>query len=99
MSGIRLDLSTSFPHERSSAHRRSLARPAAWLEPRYHPLSQIIALLRRDAPLPIASGATLLERRDSGPISRPTPFDTEIVDVIWNGFNESLNIAALADVL
>ena len=38
------------------------------------------------------SGAT------SGPIFEAYAFDTAIVDVIWNGFYESLKIAAMADV-
>ena len=57
-----------------------------------------IALLRRDAPCPIASGETLLERRDFKPYLEAYAFDTAIVDVIWNGFSESLKIASMADV-
>jgi len=57
-----------------------------------------VALIRRDAPCPIASGETLLERRDFRPYFEAYAFDTAIVDVIWNGFLESLKIAAMADV-
>ena len=57
-----------------------------------------IALIRRDAPCPIASGETLLERRDFRPYFEAYAFDTAIVDVIWNGFYESLKIAAMAEV-
>jgi L-alanine-DL-glutamate epimerase-like enolase superfamily enzyme len=39
-----------------------------------------------------------LERRDFRPYFEAYAFDTAIVDVIWNGFNESLKIAAMADV-
>ncbi len=53
--------------------------------------------LRRDAPCPIASGETLLERRDFRPYFEAYAFDIAIVDVIWNGFYESLKIAAPAD--
>jgi len=56
-----------------------------------------IALIRRDAPCPIASGETLLERRDFRPYFENYSFDTAIVDVIWNGYMESLKIAAMAD--
>ena len=45
-----------------------------------------IALIRRDAPCPIASGESLLERRDFRPFFEAYAFDTAIVDVIWNGF-------------
>src|SRR5258708_1082264 len=68
-----------------------------WLELDAHD-PKSIALLRRDAPCPIASGETLLERRDFRPYFEAYAFDTAIVDVIWNGFNDSLKIAALADV-
>ena len=57
-----------------------------------------IALIRQEAPCPIASGETLLERRDFRPYFENYAFDTAIVDVIWNGFYESLKIAAMADV-
>ena len=68
-----------------------------WLELDVHD-PKSIALIRRDAPCPIASGETLLERRDFRPYLESYAFDTAIVDVIWNGFYESLKIAALADV-
>jgi galactonate dehydratase len=57
-----------------------------------------IALIRQEARCPIASGETLLERRDFRPYFENYAFDTAIVDVIWNGFYESLKIAAMADV-
>jgi L-alanine-DL-glutamate epimerase-like enolase superfamily enzyme len=68
-----------------------------WLELDVHD-PRSIALIRRDSPCPIASGETLLERRDFRPYFENYAFDTAIVDVIWNGFYESLKIAALADV-
>ena len=68
-----------------------------WLELDVHD-PKSIALIRRDSPCPIASGETLLERRDFRPYLEAYAFDTAIVDVIWNGFNESLKIASLADV-
>jgi len=40
----------------------------------------------------------LLERRDFRPYFEAYAFDTAIVDVIWNGFYESLKIAAMAEV-
>ena len=96
--GIMLD--TNF-HFRTEGFRRiaEAVGPAklTWLELDMHD-PQSIALIRRDAPCPIASGETLLERRDFRPYFEHYAFDTAIVDVIWNGFAESLKIAAMADV-
>src|SRR6266446_1296961 len=93
-------LKTNF-HFRTEGFRRiaEAVAPArlAWLELDAHD-PKSIALIRRDAPCPIASGETLLERRDFRPYFEAYAFDTAIVDVIWNGFYESLKIAALADV-
>jgi L-alanine-DL-glutamate epimerase-like enolase superfamily enzyme len=61
-----------------------------WLELDVHD-PRSIALIRRDSPCPIASGETLLERRDFRPYFENYAFDTAIVDVIWNGFYESHN--------
>ncbi len=68
-----------------------------WLELDIHD-PRSIAMIREHAPCPIASGETLLERRDFRPYLEAYAFDTAIVDVIWNGFAESLKIASLADV-
>lgn len=96
--GIMLDLNFNY---RTEGFRRvaEAVAPAklTWLELDVHD-PQAIALLRRDAPCPIASGETLLERRDFRPYFEHYAFDTAIVDVVWNGFMESLKIAALADV-
>ncbi|MBS0541227.1 MAG: mandelate racemase/muconate lactonizing enzyme family protein [Proteobacteria bacterium] len=96
--GIMLD--TNF-HFRTEGFRRIAEAVApynlTWLELDVHD-PKSIALLRRDAPCPIASGETLLERRDFKPYLEAYAFDTAIVDVVWNGFSESLKIAAMADV-
>ena len=96
--GIMLD--TNF-HFRTEGFRRmaEAVGPArlTWLELDMHD-PQSIALIRRDSPCPIASGETLLERRDFRPYFDAYAFDTAIVDVVWNGFIESLKIAAMADV-
>jgi galactonate dehydratase len=96
--GIMLDLNFHFRTEgfRRMAEAIGPAR-LTWLELDVHD-PKSIALLRRDAPCPIASGETLLERRDFRPYFENYAFDTAIVDVIWNGFMESLKIAAMADV-
>jgi L-alanine-DL-glutamate epimerase-like enolase superfamily enzyme len=96
--GIMLDTNFNF---RTEGFRRiaEAVGPArlTWLELDVHD-PKSIALLRRDSPCPIASGETLLERRDFRPYFDAYAFDTAIVDVIWNGFAESLKIAAMADV-
>ena len=96
--GIMLD--TNF-HVRTEGFKRiaEAVGPTGltWLELDIHD-PKSIAMIRRDAPCPIASGETLLERRDFRPYFEAYAFDTAIVDVIWNGFNESLKIASMADV-
>jgi galactonate dehydratase len=96
--GIMLD--TNF-HFRTEGFRRiaEAVGPTGltWLELDAHD-PRSIALIRRDSPCPIASGETLLERRDFRPYFEAYAFDTAIVDVVWNGFYESLKIAAMADV-
>ncbi len=57
-----------------------------------------LATIRSAAPCPIASGETLVERRDFKPYLEQYTMDTAIIDVVWNGLGESLKIAAMADV-
>jgi len=96
--GIMLD--TNF-HFRTEGFKRIAnavgSTGLTWLELDIHD-PKSIAMIRRDAPCPIASGETLLERRDFRPYLEAYAFDTAIVDVIWNGFAESLKIASMADV-
>ncbi len=96
--GIMLDLNFNF---RVEGYRRIAAAVAdadlTWLEIDLHdPVA--LQLLRRDLPCPLASCETLLERRDFKPYFENYSVDVAIVDVIWNGFNESIKIAAMADV-
>ncbi len=68
----------------------------AWLEvDLYDPPA--LARLRASIKTPIASGESLLGRRDYRPYFEAGSFDVAIVDAIWNGFGESLKIAAMAD--
>jgi L-alanine-DL-glutamate epimerase-like enolase superfamily enzyme len=95
--GIMLDLNFNFRTEGYRRIAQSLAEAdLTWLEVDIHDASSI-ALLRRDIPCPLASGETLLERRDFRPYFEQFSMDVAIVDVIWNGFAESLKIAAMAD--
>jgi len=68
----------------------------AWLElDLYDPGS--LALLRREAHFPIASGESLFTRRGYRPFLDAYAMDVAIVDVIWNGFIEGMKIAAMCD--
>ena len=67
-----------------------------WLEVDiYDPGS--LALLRREAGFPIASGESLYTRRSYRPFLDAYAMDVAIVDVIWNGFIESVKIASMVD--
>ncbi|NDW07379.1 mandelate racemase/muconate lactonizing enzyme family protein [Jiella pacifica] len=67
-----------------------------WLElDCYDPKS--VALVRREANLPIATGESLYGRRSYRPFLEAYSMDVAIVDVIWNGFLESTKIAAAAE--
>jgi len=96
--GIMLDLNFNF---RTEGYRRIgqalAAADLTWLEIDIHD-PKSLQLLRRDLPCPLASCETLLERRDYKPYFEQHCVDVAIVDVIWNGFAESLKIAAMADV-
>ena len=96
--GIMMDLNFNYKTE---GFRRIAAAVAdvglTWLEIDTHDPDSL-ALLRRDSPCPIASGETLCERRDFKPFFEAYAMDVPIVDVIWNGYMESLKIAAMADV-
>ena len=68
-----------------------------WLEIDTHDAASL-ALIRRDAPCPIASCETLCGRRDFKPFFENYAMDVPIIDVVWNGFAESFKIAAMADI-
>ncbi len=69
----------------------------SWLEMDTHDAASL-ALIRRGTSTPIASCETLCERRDFKPFFEQYAMDVAIIDVIWNGYLESLKIAAMADV-
>ncbi|MGV6873054.1 mandelate racemase/muconate lactonizing enzyme family protein [Pseudochelatococcus sp. B33] len=96
--GVMLDLNFNF---RLEGYRRigQALRSAnlTWLEVDIHdPIS--LQLLRRDLPCSLASGETLLERRDFRPYLENYAMDVAIVDVIWNGMAEAARIADMADI-
>jgi L-alanine-DL-glutamate epimerase-like enolase superfamily enzyme len=56
-----------------------------------------LAHIRRHTTIPIASCECLFGRRDYRPYFEQASVDVPIIDVPWNGFSESLKIAAMAD--
>lgn len=68
----------------------------AWLEMDMHD-PDAVALVRKRGETPIGSGEAVYERHGYRPYFEAQAFDVAIVDVIWNGYLESLKIAALAE--
>jgi galactonate dehydratase len=56
-----------------------------------------LALVRSQAPCPIASSESVSGRRAYRPFLDAYASDVVIIDVIWNGFLESIKIAAMAE--
>jgi galactonate dehydratase len=56
-----------------------------------------LALIRRQAPCPIASSESVSGRRGYRPFLDAYASDVVIIDVIWNGFLESIKIAAMTE--
>jgi galactonate dehydratase len=59
--------------------------------------AESLALIRREAGFPIASGESLYTRKSYRPFLEAYAMDVAIVDVLWNGFIESLKIASMAE--
>ncbi len=96
--GVMLDINFHFKTEGFRRLADAVA-PAdlTWLEIDTHDAPSL-ALIRRDAPCPIASCETLHGRREFKPYFETYAQDVAIIDVVWNGLAESLKIAAMADV-
>ncbi len=56
-----------------------------------------LAYIRNRTTIPVASCECLFGRRDYRPFFEQAAMDVAIIDVPWNGFSESLKIAAMAD--
>ena len=67
----------------------------AWLEFDTHDPAGVAAL-RAASATPVASGEAIYERVGYRPFFEAGSWDVAIVDVLWNGYLESLKIAALA---
>lgn len=67
----------------------------AWLEFDTHD-PRAVAALRAGAVTPFASGEAIYERVGYRPFLEAGSWDVAIVDVLWNGYLESVKIAAMA---
>ena len=96
--GIHLDINFNFKTEGFKRIAETVAPfNLTWLEIDTHD-APALAEIKRGAPCPIASCETLHGRREFKPFFDNYATDVAIVDVIWNGLNESLKIASMADV-
>jgi L-alanine-DL-glutamate epimerase-like enolase superfamily enzyme len=96
--GLHLDINFHFKTEGFNRVRDTIAPfNLTWLEIDTHDAPSL-ALIRANAPCPIASCETLHHRREFKPFFENYAMDVPIVDVVWNGLAESLKIAAMAEV-
>jgi len=95
--GILLDLNFNFKTEGFIKVARAVEPyNLFWLEiDSYDP--EGLALIRRKAPVSIASCESLFGRRQFRPFFEHRSMDVSIIDVPWNGLGESLKIAAMAE--
>ena len=95
--GMHLDINFHFKTEGFKRIADAVA-PAnlTWLEIDTHD-APALAEIKRHAHCPIASCETLHARREFKPFFDNYATDVAIVDVIWNGLNESLKVASMAD--
>jgi galactonate dehydratase len=95
--GLHLDINYHFKTEGNLQVAKAVAPfDMTWLEiDTWDPAS--LALIRRQAPCPIASLESVTGRRAFRPFLDAYAADVAIIDVIWNGFLESIKIAAMAE--
>lgn len=95
--GLHLDVNYHFKTEGFIKVARTVAPfDVTWLEIDTWD-AESLAVIRRAASCPIASCESLTGRRAFRPFLDAYAMDVAIVDVIWNGFLESLKIAAMAE--
>jgi len=58
---------------------------------------QALALIRNRAPCPVASSESVTGRRAYRPFLDAYASDVVIIDVLWNGFLESIKVASMAE--
>ena len=96
--GMHLDINFHFKTEGFKRIAEAVAPfNLTWLEIDTHD-APALADIQRGAPCPIASYETLHGRREFKPFFDDYATDVAIIDVIWNGLNELLKIASMADV-
>ena len=96
--GIMMDLNFNYKTEGYIRIAEAVAPiKLNWLEIDTHD-PESLRLIRDRASCPIASCETLCERRDFKPFFENYAMDVAIIDVVWNGYMESLKIAAMAEV-
>ena len=95
--GLHLDVNYHFKTEGYLQIAKAVAPfDMTWLEiDTWDP--QSLALIRRAAPCPIASLESVCGRRAFRPFFDAYSTDVAIIDVIWNGFLESIKIASMAE--
>ena len=95
--GLHLDVNFNFKTEGYLQIAKAVAPfDLTWLEiDTYDP--QSLALIRRAAPCPIASLRIAVRPARVPAVLRAYATDVAIIDVIWNGFLESIKIAAMAE--
>lgn len=95
--GIHLDVNYHFKTEGFLQVAKAVEPyDLAWLEiDTWDP--QSLALIRSRAPCPIASCESITGRRAFRPFLDAYAQDVAIIDVIWNGFLESIKIASMAE--
>ena len=95
--GLMLDTNFNFKTEGYQRVAETIAPfKMTWMEVDTHDPPSL-ALIRRDAPCPIASCETLHGRREFLPYLQAYAMNVGIVDVPWNGLGESMKIAAMAE--
>jgi galactonate dehydratase len=94
---LHLDINYHFKTEGNLAIARAVEPfDMTWLEiDTWDP--QSLAYIRQHAPCPIASLESVCGRRAFRPFLDAYSTDVAIIDVIWNGFLESVKIAAMAE--
>jgi L-alanine-DL-glutamate epimerase-like enolase superfamily enzyme len=95
--GLLLDVNFHFKTEGFIQVARAMAPfDMTWLE--IDTLdARALSLIRAASPCPIASCETLAGRRNFRPFLDAYAMDVAIIDVVWNGFLESVKIAAMAE--
>ena len=95
--GLHLDINYHFKTEGNLQVAKAVEPyDLTWLEiDNWDP--QALALIRSRAPCPIASLESVTGRRAFRPFLDAYAADVAIIDVIWNGFLESIKIASMAE--